>query len=176
MEPKPIALSVLMTREEYMQLTVQIHRLRSGGPSFFTLAGGILGILSLAGIFFGHYISLSPFTAGCLLVFGVFLMIYEGIIAPILDKGAAAREYEEKEELRTANVYEFGPGFIKIRNSRMEGKLPLSLVTSWAKTAGGLSVSYGRECHVLIPTRLLDEGQWSAIQEWLAAAPVSGHA
>ena len=26
MEPKPIALSVLMTREEYMQLTVQIHR------------------------------------------------------------------------------------------------------------------------------------------------------
>ena len=38
MEPKPIALSVLMTREEYMQLTVQIHRLRSGGPSFFTLA------------------------------------------------------------------------------------------------------------------------------------------
>ena len=46
MEPKPIALSVLMTREEYMQLTVQIHRLRSGGPSFFTLAGGILGILS----------------------------------------------------------------------------------------------------------------------------------
>ena len=67
MEPKPIALSVLMTREEYMQLTVQIHRLRSGGPSFFTLAGGILGILSLAGIFFGHYISLSPFTAGCLL-------------------------------------------------------------------------------------------------------------
>lgn len=34
MEPKPIALSVLMTREEYMQLTVQIHRLRSGGPSF----------------------------------------------------------------------------------------------------------------------------------------------
>jgi hypothetical protein len=109
-------------------------------------------------------------------VFGVFLMIYEGIIAPILDKGAAAREYEEKEELRTANVYEFGPGFIKIRNSRMEGKLPLSLVTSWAKTAGGLSVSFGRECHVLIPTRLLDEGQWSAIQEWLAAAPVSGHA
>ena len=86
------------------------------------------------------------------------------------------QEYEEKEELRTANVYEFGPGFIKIRNSRMEGKLPLSLVTSWAKTAGGLSVSFGRECHVLIPTRLLDEGQWSAIQEWLAAAPVSGHA
>ena len=153
MEPKPIALSVLMTREEYMQLTVQIHRLRSGGPSFFTLAGGILGILSLAGIFFGHYISLSPFTAGCLLVFGVFLMIYEGVIAPILDKG-----------------------FIKIRNSRMEGKLPLSLVTSWAKTAGGLSISFGRECHVLVPSRLLDEGQWSAIQEWLAAAPVSGHA
>lgn len=99
-----------------------------------------------------------------------------GLLPPFSTRGRPPREYEEKEELRTANVYEFGPGFIKIRNSRMEGKLPLSLVTSWAKTAGGLSVSFGRECHVLIPTRLLDEGQWSAIQEWLAAAPVSGHA
>lgn len=64
MEPKPIALSVLMTREEYMQLTVQIHRLRSGGPSFFTLAGGILGILSLAGIFFGPLYFAVPFYSG----------------------------------------------------------------------------------------------------------------
>lgn len=86
MEAKPIALSVLMTREEYMQLTVQIHRLRAGGPSFFTLAGGILAILSIAGLFFGHYIALSRFSAGCLLLFGVFLMCYEGIVAPILDK------------------------------------------------------------------------------------------
>lgn len=174
MEAKPIALSVLMTREEYMQLTVQIHRLRAGGPSFFTLAGGILAILSIAGLFFGHYIALSRFSAGCLLLFGVFLMCYEGIVAPILDKGAAAREYEEKEELRTANVYEFGPGFIQIRNSRMEGRLPLSMATSWVKTAGGLSVSFGRECHVLVPARLLDEGQWNTIRDWLAAVPDSG--
>ena len=45
MEPKPIALSVLMTREEYMQLTVQIHRLRSGGPSFFYPGGRYSGDL-----------------------------------------------------------------------------------------------------------------------------------
>lgn len=42
MEAKPIALSVLMTREEYMQLTVQIHRLRRR-PVLFHPGGRDIG-------------------------------------------------------------------------------------------------------------------------------------
>ncbi len=49
-------------------------------------------------------------TAGaslCLILLGLFCFGYDGLIAPLLAGGAAAREYDEKEELRMATTLVF---------------------------------------------------------------------
>lgn len=86
--PDSVALSVLLTKEEYMQFSVRLQRQgRAGGLSFFTVLGGVLAILGLGGFFFGSRISLSPFTAGILFLFGLFLLCYDGLVAPIFWRG-----------------------------------------------------------------------------------------
>lgn len=146
----------------------------AGGLSFFTVLGGVLAILGLGGFFFGSRISLSPFTAGILFLFGLFLLCYDGLVAPIFWRGAAAREYEEKEDLHTANQYVFTPDCLEVHNSRMEARLPLTMVTDWRRTGEGLWVSFGRECSALVPARLLDEGQAARITGWLGAVRPEG--
>ena len=173
--PDSVALSVLLTKEEYMQFSVRMQRQgRAGGLSFFTVLGGVLAILGLGGFFFGSRISLSPFTAGILFLFGLFLLCYDGLVAPIFWRGAAAREYEEKEDLHTANQYVFTPDCLEVHNSRMEARLPLTMVTDWRRTGVGLWVSFGRECSALVPARLLDEGQAARITGWLGAVRPEG--
>lgn len=50
--PDSVALSVLLTKEEYMQFSVRLQRQgRAGGLSFFTVLGGVLAILGLGGFF-----------------------------------------------------------------------------------------------------------------------------
>ena len=165
----------LITEEEYMQFSVRMQRQgRAGGLSFFTVLGGVLAILGLGGFFFGSRISLSPFTAGILFLFGLFLLCYDGLVAPIFWRGAAAREYEEKEDLHTANQYVFTPDCLEVHNSRMEARLPLTMVTDWRRTGEGLWVSFGRECSALVPARLLDEGQAARITGWLGAVRPEG--
>lgn len=171
MEQEALTLSVLLTKEEYMNLAVQLYRQKKGkGLSFYAVLGGILAICGIAGFFFGQRISLSPYTAGVLLLFGAFLLCYDGAVAPILVRASAAREYEEKDDLRTANQIILDAGQVQVRNSRMEGTLPYRLMTSWTMTADGLSLSFGRECHVWIPRRLLTEEQGRQLQQWLEEA------
>ena len=146
--PDSVALSVLLTKEEYMQFSVRLQRQgRAGGLSFFTVLGGVLAILGLC---------------------------YDGLVAPIFWRGAAAREYEEKEDLHTANQYVFTPDCLEVHNSRMEARLPLTMVTDWRRTGEGLWVSFGRECSALVPARLLDEGQAARITGWLGAVRPEG--
>ena len=171
MEQETLTLSVLLTKEEYMNLAVQLYRQKRGkGLSFYAVLGGILAILGIAGLFFGHRISLSPYTAGFLLLFGAFLLCYDGAVAPILVRGSAAREYEEKDDLRTTNQVTLAAGQVQVRNSRMEATLPYRLMTSWTQTEDGFRLSFGRECHVWIPRRLLTEEQGRRLQTWLEAA------
>lgn len=171
MEKDALTLSVLLTKEEYMHLAVQLYRQKRGkGLSYYSLLGGILAVLGLAGFFFGHFISLSSYTAGILLLFGAFLLCYEGAVAPILVRGSAAREYEEKDDLRMANQYELDARQVTVRNSRMEASLPYRLLSSWTQTADGFRLSFGREFHVWIPCRLLTPEQGRQLRQWLEEA------
>ena len=165
-----VALSVLITREEYMAFTVQMQKkLRGQRPRLMEACGAVLIAAGIAGLFFGNLISLVPSAAVCLLLLGLFMACYNGLLAPILDKAAAAREYDEKEDIRLANTYEFSETEVEIRNGRMEGKLPLQLATRFIETTDLISLSFGRECHVVVPKRLLTTQQRETLLELLKA-------
>ena len=124
---------------------------------FITGGGAVLVFLGLAGLFFGSAISLAPSVAAGMLLVGAFLIGYDGLFAPLLDKGAAAREFDEKPELGMAGTYRFTPDGVEIRNGRIEGTLPRAQVTSAAETQSLFSIAFGREVRILIPKRLLGE-------------------
>lgn len=175
MQDSSLSLSVLLTQEEYMRFTVQmVRRKAKKGLSFFTLLGGVLTILALAGFFFGHYISLSSVSSVCLLLLGLILLCYEGAIAPVIVRGAAARAYEEKDDLRTANRYVFTEKEVQVQNARLEGKLPLSWITEWIQTDEGFWISFGRECSILIPDRLLEIKDRDLLAGWLKESTENG--
>lgn len=165
-QEKRVAISVLVTREEYMAFTVQLmKKLRGNRPKLTEACGAVLIAAGIAGLFFGDAISLLPSAAICLLLIGLFLACYNGLLAPVLDRAAAAREYDEKEDVRQANSYVFSDTAVEIRNGRMEGELPLQLATRYIETADLFSVSFGRECHVVIPKRLLTSTQKEELKE-----------
>lgn len=163
-QSRTLAFSVLLTKDEYMQTTARIQQeARSRNLPLPTAVGALLTAMGIAGLFFGDAISLSPFAAGCLVLLGLFFVCFDGLIAPMLDRAAAAREYDEKDELRMANLYTFEGDSVHVKNGRMEGKLPLRLATRWQRSADLYSLSFGRECHVMIPRRLMNEDQDHAL-------------
>lgn len=86
-----LAFSVLLTREEYTQTIARIEQENRGRRlPLPTVAGALLTAMGIAGLFFGEAISLSPFAAGCLVLLGLFLACFDGLIAPMLDRAAAA--------------------------------------------------------------------------------------
>lgn len=166
-----IPLSVLLTREEYSAFVAQKRRIQRRGR--FPVAmylGDLLVVAALAGLFFGEPLGFSAAAAGCLLVIGAFLVVYDIAIAPMLDKWTAAREYDGKESLRTVGVYTFTETTVTLRNNRVEGTLPLAQMTGWLQTPEFFTLSFGREMTLFLPKRLLDEGQCATLTQWFTAA------
>ena len=150
-------LSVLVTREEYCEAAAQQRReagKRQG--TVWYAAGALLVLLGVAGAFFGSGISLSLSASFCLILLGVFLACYNGMLAPMLSSAAAAREYDENEDLRYATAYRFGADAVQVKNGRMEGSLPLSALSGWTETPSLFLLTFGRECRFAIPKRLLE--------------------
>lgn len=157
---EPLSLSVLITRDEYMAFMAQLrHYERSHQVPFLTIIGAVLIVSGIAGLFFGEYILLAPGVCACILVLGLFFACFDGLVAPFLDRAAAAKDYDEKEDIRLATVYAFSKENVKIRNGYMEGTLPLACCTRKIETAGLISLSFGKECHIILPKRLLNEDQ-----------------
>lgn len=177
MEKSPnIPVSVLVTREEYMAFAAQMQRqARRRGLPLTTGCGAVLIALGLAGIFFGSRVSLSVAAAVCMLLLGVFLACYDGLVAPVLDRAAAAREFDERDDLRMANVYVFTEKTVQVRNGCVEGEIPLSLLTRWTRADALFSLSFGRELSLFIPMRLLTAQQAEQLEDWLTkCAPAAG--
>ena len=153
-----------------VQAAPQLRReQRRGHLPFITGGGAVLVFLGLAGLFFGSAISLAPSVAAGMLLVGAFLIGYDGLFAPLLDKGAAAREFDEKPELGMAGTYRFTPDGVEIRNGRIEGTLPRAQVTSAAETQSLFSIAFGREVRILIPKRLLGEEECLRLRDWLSS-------
>ncbi len=164
-----LTLSVLITREDYMQYAAQLRReQRRGHLPLITGGGALLGALGLAGLFFGSWISLAPSVAAGLLLVGIFLIGYDGIFAPLLDKGAAAREFDEKPELGMAGTYRFAADGVEIRSGGLEGTLPRALITRSAETDSFFNIAYGREVRIWIPKRLLTDEDIRRLRAWIA--------
>ena len=165
-----LTLSVLITREDYLEYAAQLRReQRRGHLPFLTGGGAVLGVLGLVGLFFGEAVSLAPSVAMGLLLVGIFLIGYDGFFAPFLDRGAAAREFDEKPELSLAGTYRFTGTGVEIRNGSIEGTLPRGQMTSAAETESLFSLSFGREVRILIPKRLLGEEETLRLRNWIAA-------
>jgi hypothetical protein len=155
-ESTQISLSVLVTKEEYCEAAAMKKRkLRAHFAPMLIGAGVIFVLLGITGIFFGSSISLSIPAAACLVILGIALVCFDGLIAPILDKAAAAREFVEKEDLHFATTYVFKDDRVKIQNGRIQGDLPLSLLTRWSETSALFTMEIGRELSMAIPKRLL---------------------
>jgi hypothetical protein len=175
MENAQLSLSVLITRDEYSSVVAQQRRKeRKRFLPFLIVIGAILIILGLAGAFFGALISISVSTAAWLLLLGLFLVCYDGLFAPLFDSGAAAREFDEKEELRLANKYVFTQEKVTISNGRIEARLPLLKISKWTVTPSVYTIDYGKEIHITIPKRLLTTEQSGILQALLKSnAPQS---
>lgn len=167
-DEKTVALSVLITREEYIRNSARERRLARHHAPAVTGAGAVLSVIGLAGLFFGSLIGLGAGASVCVVALGLFLIGYDGIFAPVIDRGAAAREYDEREELRMATAYVFTADQVRVENGRVKGNLPLSLVTSFARTPEQISFRFGRELSFVIPARLLSEEQAAFIENALA--------
>ncbi len=172
-----LTLSVLITREDYMQYAAQLRReQRRGHLPLITGGGALLGALGLAGLFFGSWISLAPSGAAGLLLVGIFLIGYDGIFAPLFDKGAAAREFDEKPELGMAGTYRFTTDGVDIRSGGLEGTLPRALMTRSAETESFFNLVFGREVRIWIPKRLLSDEETRQLRAWIADGKgVTGH-
>ncbi|HIZ19462.1 MAG TPA: YcxB family protein [Firmicutes bacterium] len=169
MQPQELTFSVLVTREEYCQAAAQYRR-SAGKRQGVVLyaAGGILTLLGAAGVLFGSAISLSVSASLCLMVIGVFLACYNGVFAPLFSSAAAAREYDENEDLRYAASYRFLDDAVEVKNGRMEGALPLSALSGWAETPTLFLMTFGREGRFAIPKRLMAPGQEEALRARLS--------
>ena len=153
-----IELSVLMTQEDYMAFLVQKRRMQRGRKFQTALyVGGLLAVAAIAGFFFGDSIGMSAASTAGLLLVAVVLMVFDAAIAPLFDRITAARDYAEKESLRTACLYRFTENEVYLRGGRIEGTLPLGFMT-------------GRETSLFIPKRLLGQEQCSQLEKWLRTA------
>ena len=102
------------------------------------------------------------------MVIGVFLACYNGVFAPLFSSAAAAREYDENEDLRYAASYRFLDDAVEVKNGRMEGALPLSALSGWAETPTLFLMTFGREGRFAIPKRLMAPGQEEALRARLS--------
>lgn len=165
-----LALSVLVTREEYCAATADTKRCqRRRLAVWLTVLGFVFAALGFAGLFFGRSISLSPSAALCLVVLGVFFVLFDGLIAPLTDKAAAARDYDIKDDLHYATKLVFDEEAVSVENSRMQGRIPLSRLSRWSETAAVFTLSVGREVHFAIPKRLLNAQQTEELRQLLAS-------
>lgn len=165
-----LTLSVLITRRIIWNTRRSFAGNSVGAICLFSPGGGaVLGVLGLVGLFFGEAVSLAPSVAMGLLLVGIFLIGYDGFFAPFLDRGAAAREFDEKPELSLAGTYRFTGTGVEIRNGSIEGTLPRGQMTSAAETESLFSLSFGREVRILIPKRLLGEEETRRLRNWIAA-------
>lgn len=166
-----IELSVLMTQEDYMAFLVQKRRMQRGRKFQTALyVGGLLAVAAIAGFFFGDSIGMSAASAAGLLLVAVVLMVFDAAIAPLFDRITAARDYAEKESLRTACLYRFTENEVYLRGGRIEGTLPLGFMTGWMHTPDYFTLSFGRETSLFIPKRLLGQEQCSQLEKWLRTA------
>ncbi|MDD2418301.1 MAG: hypothetical protein PHR24_02825 [Oscillospiraceae bacterium] len=166
-----LSLSVLVTREEYSAAVAISKRKHRRKTARVTMGfGSWLIICGVAGLFFGSYILLAPPAAICLVLAGLFLLCYDGLLAPIIDRAAAAREYEEKEDLHFATTYYFYDDRVAVHNGRFQGELPLSILTEWGETSALFGLEVGRELSMAIPKRLLDTQQEERLRSILEAA------
>ena len=171
-----VELSVLLTREEYSAFFVQMKQMeRHKTVSFFPILGEILTVLGLLGLVLHQFFPMSVGLAVCLLIVGILLVAFYGMFLTVLDRGTAARDYEEKEDLRTVNQYIFTPDAVTIQNSRIQGTMPLGLATNFRETSTALQLSFGREIHMVVPKRLLSEEQLQLLRDWIRQAH-AGHA
>lgn len=163
--PSP-TFTVLLTRDEYIAFRVgQKKQDRTGRAPLLTGAGAVGFLAGVAGLFFGERIQMTAGASLCLILLGLFCFVYDGLIAPLLAGGAAAREYDEKEELQMATTFVFEGDRVRVENGRVQGRLPLNLVTRWELLSGRFSFSFGRELSFVIPARLLDETQTAWLRE-----------
>ena len=126
MEQKALTYTVLLTRDEYIAFRVrQKKQDRKERLPLLSFAGAVGFLAGAAGLFFGDLIQMTAGTSLCLLLLGLFCFVYDGMIAPLLDGGDAAKEYDGKEELRMATTFVFEGDRVKVDNGRVKGNLPL---------------------------------------------------
>ncbi|MDD3692837.1 MAG: YcxB family protein [Oscillospiraceae bacterium] len=163
-----IKLSVLVTREEYCEAVAHEKRKsRRHIVPLFNVISAVLIILGFAGLFFGDNISLSPAAAFCLILSGLVAACYDGIFAPVFDKAAAAREFNEKPDLHYATTYTIKDDLIVIKNEWVQGKISISQLTRWSETPTLFIMAVGRELSISIPKRLLTPEQQNKLRQIL---------
>ncbi len=162
----PITVSVLLTREDYIHYVAERRRqVRRGQLPLWEIAGSLIMILGLAGWFWGDRIGLMPQAAGCIVVCGLFFVLYRSLMAPVMDRMEASTVYDEKKELQLASTYRFGQDGISVQNGFMEGLLPYEAVTSFTNTRELIGLAFGREAQVVVPKKLLNQEQLSWITQ-----------
>ena len=163
-----LAVSVLVTREEYGAAASHMRRCKyKDGFSPALLGGMMLGILAVVGMFFGDGIGFTLPSAVCLLAAGLFLLCYDMIFAPMIAGVSAAREYDDRTDLKMAGYYEFYDDKIVVRNGYAAGTLPLEQMTVWSEMPSMFLIRFGSDFLFAVPKRLLEDGQDEMLRKML---------
>ncbi len=163
-----IKLSVLVTREEYCEAVAhEKKKSRRHIVPLFNVISAVLIILGFAGLFFGENILMSPPAALCLVLSGLIAACYDGVFAPVFDKAAAAREFNEKPDLHYATTYTFKDDLIVIKNEWVQGQILISQLTRWSETPTLFIMVVGRDLSISIPKRLLTPEQQNKLRNTL---------
>ena len=167
MEPTTLfSLSVLVTKEEYADVCAwSKQKDRRALNLRLRIFGSLLFLLGLVGLFFGELLMVSVGTSVCLVLMGLFCIVFDSLIAPFLDRAEAAHEYEEKEDLHFSTIFTVQSDRLGIKNGRIEGQIPYSYFTNFEETSRFFFLRCTNEIKLVIPKRLLSEAQIASLHD-----------
>lgn len=156
MEVQPISVSVLLTEADYMPYIEQLRReQRSRYRNVLRFGGGALLLIGAVGLLLSERRTAAFMLAVAAL--GLLILLYDSVLAPILDRTAALTAFHERDSLRMSSLYTFEQDHVRVRTAFAEGTLPYTQLTACTETEGLFAFAFGREMRLLIPKRLLSE-------------------
>ncbi len=149
------SVSVLLTKDEYCSSAA--HRLPSLGWGipvglFLMVCGVTVWILQM-----GVAVTWS------FLIIGVTAALFDSMILPVLMRGVAGSRYDHARQ--SAWHLTFTAESVTVKNGRIEGTFPYTLLTASEETVHYFNLDFGAELSLCVPRRVLTPWQIAALQK-----------
>lgn len=160
----PFTLSILLTEEEYVA--------SAGTPARRVVLTPTGAVLAVAGALLYRLTGLSALFSVGVVTLGLLLILCEWTFLPLYARVRAAAQYERQQSLRQALTVTVAADAFTVESARLSGRLPVALLTGAAQTPTLFSFTFGAECCLRIPRRLLTPPQETVLQTMAEKTPI----